>query len=360
MTLSQTKRSLPEEYRRVVFIGDSITDGHTYPLLVQQALMEAAYERPTFINAGIGGDTARDMAARLERDVLAFCPTFATLSAGINDVLTGTSLEEYSRSVRSSIVERLRVEKIPVMVLTTSILGPTHTERQADLIRFNEFLRSVAAEYGCPLAEVYNEMQQAQRSGAQLLEDDDIHLNFAGYRCVARAVLDGFGFHDVAVPERLKTTPLPGIIPTWRIRAVSEVPPLDAKSLAELTIDESWKPYSLDRQQLTGMWWLDQEIARGFAVAVDREIGNAQSYQAAATFYSPEAKTMCLKIGANVRQVWLSTPGGAWQHVCDASGSRGWHAGKVRVPVALGPGENIIVIETGPSFFVSLTDDDSW
>lgn len=47
--------------QRIVFIGDSITDGHTYPLLVRQALAEAHKPVPVCINAGISGDTAAGM-----------------------------------------------------------------------------------------------------------------------------------------------------------------------------------------------------------------------------------------------------------------------------------------------------------
>jgi hypothetical protein len=55
--------SAPE---RLVFLGDSITDGHTLPLLVRQSLGDRA---PVCINAGQAGDTAAGMRKRLERDV---------------------------------------------------------------------------------------------------------------------------------------------------------------------------------------------------------------------------------------------------------------------------------------------------
>ena len=44
----------------IVFLGDSITDGNTYPLLIHQALTEAGKPVPLCINAGIGGNTAAD------------------------------------------------------------------------------------------------------------------------------------------------------------------------------------------------------------------------------------------------------------------------------------------------------------
>ena len=61
--------------RRLVFVGDSITDGHTLPLLVRQALADAKKPVPVVINAGVAGDTAAGMRKRLERDVLSRKPT---------------------------------------------------------------------------------------------------------------------------------------------------------------------------------------------------------------------------------------------------------------------------------------------
>src|SRR6266581_9333099 len=72
---------------RVVFLGDSITDGNTYPLLIRQALQEAGKPAPVCINAGVGGDTAEAMGNRIERDVLVHKPSVAALSAGITDAL---------------------------------------------------------------------------------------------------------------------------------------------------------------------------------------------------------------------------------------------------------------------------------
>src|SRR5687768_1190336 len=68
-------RVLPPEYSRVVLLGDSITDGLTYQLLLEQALIEAGFQNPVLLNAGVGGDTAKGMSERVERDVLARNPT---------------------------------------------------------------------------------------------------------------------------------------------------------------------------------------------------------------------------------------------------------------------------------------------
>ena len=60
--------------RRLVFLGDSITDGHTLILHVEQAL--AALGDPAICyNAGVSGDRADQMLARLDQDVRPCRPT---------------------------------------------------------------------------------------------------------------------------------------------------------------------------------------------------------------------------------------------------------------------------------------------
>lgn len=82
------KPLLSPTHQRIVFLGDSITDGNTYPTLIHQALAEAGYAPPLCICAGIGGDTLAGMKGRLEASALAYKPTLVTLSAGVNDRVT--------------------------------------------------------------------------------------------------------------------------------------------------------------------------------------------------------------------------------------------------------------------------------
>src|ERR1051326_1752973 len=86
---------------RVVFIGDSITDGFTCPLMVQQTLGEAGQPVPKLINAGVASDTADLVVKRFERDVLSHKPTLAFLSIGVNDALRDVTLESYQVSIKT-------------------------------------------------------------------------------------------------------------------------------------------------------------------------------------------------------------------------------------------------------------------
>lgn len=82
---------------RVLFIGDSITDGGRdrgdptslgsgYPSLVAQELVrDPSYAGIDVRNRGIGGNRAADLQERWEEDCLALRPTVVSLLVGVND-----------------------------------------------------------------------------------------------------------------------------------------------------------------------------------------------------------------------------------------------------------------------------------
>jgi acyl-CoA thioesterase-1 len=321
---------------RLLFLGDSITDGHTLPLLVRSALGDAA---PVCINAGVAGDTAAGMGKRLERDVLPRRPTKVLLSVGINDVLRGVSAADYEAEV-AAISGRLKREGIPMVLLTPSVLGPKHEAAEARLEDFILALRRLAQKEGYPVAEVRRLMQDQRSSGAELLEPDQVHLTFQGYRVMARAVLGALGHPQAAVADRLNPEPMPGLIRQWKIRPVGR---------------EDWRDLLLPQTGTATHWWLDQERRRGFAVELDREGGGGKRFEATATVEATREREVFLNTGADLQSITLN---GVllWKN----EGWTGWHAGKERLPARLKAGPNTLLIETGTTFFLSVTDENSW
>jgi lysophospholipase L1-like esterase len=321
----------PGAAERIVFLGDSITDGHTAPLLVRQALGPNA---PLCINAGVAGDTAAGMRARLERDVLPRRPTLVALSVGINDVLRNVSAPDYEKDVRA-ISERLRREGIPLLILTPTILGPKHADAEKRLVDYMAALKRLASERSYAVAEVYASMYDGRAAGLELLEPDQVHLTFEGYRVMVRAILDGLGRKDAAVPKEAALEPMPGLLPEWKVRALP---------------DGEWKPLSLPQAGKAAHWWMDQERRRGFAV----ELG-AKRVEAVATLESKEARDVFLNTGAELASVTLNGT-----RIWKSEGWTGWHAGKERLAARLVAGTNTLEIEAGGAFFLSVTDDNSW
>ncbi|MFW5858122.1 MAG: SGNH/GDSL hydrolase family protein [Planctomycetota bacterium] len=340
---------------RIVFLGDSITDGFTYPLLVRQALAEAGLPAPTVINAGIGGDTAAGMAARLDRDVLVHRPDLVTLSVGINDVLRDVPLDAYEAKVRA-ILERLRDEGVPVLVMTTSVLGEKKREEDEALADYNAVLRRLAEAFGLDVAEVYTVMDRARQGGLEVIEVDHVHPNYAGHRQMARAVLDALGHPDVPVPETLVVETLPGLVSPWRIRAATkDEPALTAGTVAAVRPDDTWAELRLPETEPLESWWSDQVRRRGFALSLQDLAGPAKRYLARAVVTSPEERTVYLNTGGHLQTAWLNG-----QQVFAADGWTGYHAGKERLPVTLQKGENVLVLETGAQWFLSLTETNDW
>jgi lysophospholipase L1-like esterase len=321
---------------RIVFLGDSITDGNTAPLLLCQALGEKA---PVCINAGVAGDTAAGMRKRLERDVMPRRPALVTLSVGINDIFHKVSAADYEADV-TAISERLKLEGIPMLLLTPTILGAKHAETEKRLAEYIGILRRLAAKEGYAVAEVHALMQEGRASGRDLLEPDQVHLTFDGYRVMIRALLDALGHRETAVPAELAVEPMVGILRDWKIRALPE---------------GEWKTLTLPQSGKAAHWWVDQERRRGFAVELDKLAGPAKRFAAAATLESKEARDVFFNTGADLASLTLNG-----KLLWKSEGWTGWHAGKERIAARLAVGANRIEIESGAAFFLSVTDENTW
>src|SRR2546421_6508264 len=71
---------------RIVFLGDSITEQYQYSTDIELYLTTRfPTGNFTFLNAGIGGDTANGGAGRFKNHVLAEKPTAVTINFGMND-----------------------------------------------------------------------------------------------------------------------------------------------------------------------------------------------------------------------------------------------------------------------------------
>jgi lysophospholipase L1-like esterase len=338
--------------KRMVLLGDSITDGGTYGLLIAQALGAAA---PVLVNAGIGGDTAAGARARLERDVLAYAPALTSISLGINDTMRDVPEDAYQADMRA-IVAALRAADITPVLFTLTPLGPTHAAREASRAAKNAFLRATAAETSAPLVEIDAAMRQAQTDGIAVLEPDEIHISLAGYRVMTRAILDALGAPDAVLPDAFTPPRLPGLVTEWRMRPLpNDAPALTAETVGAVCPDAGWVAMPLPHPTPQADWWPEQERVRGVANDVARVVGPAERYLGCAV-HRADAGPAYLQLGGHLAAVWLN---GACVYRSDGTFT-GWHPGKARVPVHLHAGDNTLVIETGSAFSLQVTPERFW
>lgn len=190
---------------KIAFLGDSITQqgagsASGYVRLVISGL-EANGIKAEAIPAGISGHKSNQMLDRLERDVLSKKPTWMTLSCGVNDVwhgANGVPLEPYKKNI-AEIVDKAQAAGIKVMILTaTMIQEDANNDLNKKLAPYNDFLRQLAVDKKCLLADLNADMQAAVQQMPKghkgpYLTTDGVHMNPLGNMMMASGVLKAFG-----------------------------------------------------------------------------------------------------------------------------------------------------------------------
>jgi lysophospholipase L1-like esterase len=196
---------------KVAFLGDSITQQGQgspggYVQLVGSALA-ANGVKIEIIGAGISGHKSNQMLERLERDVLSKKPQWMTLSCGVNDVwhgANGVPLADYQKNI-TTIVDQAQAAGVKVVLLTSTMIreDQANAENQK-LVAYNDFLRTLAKDKKCLLADLNADMQAAIAAAAKsqpkpakgnYLTSDGVHMAAAGNQMMALGVLKGFGLN---------------------------------------------------------------------------------------------------------------------------------------------------------------------
>ena len=196
---------------KVAFLGDSITQNGNnsaggYLHLVANGL-KAAGVNIVVIPAGISGHKSDQMLARVDADVLSKKPQWMLLSCGVNDVwhgAKGVPLEAYKTNL-TAIVRKAQDAGVKVMILTaTMIREDQQTPENQKLIAYNDFLRVLAKEKGCLLADLNRDMQavviEAKKTGERITTDG-VHMAFGGNKMMAKGILRAFGVEEAKLVE---------------------------------------------------------------------------------------------------------------------------------------------------------------
>jgi lysophospholipase L1-like esterase len=344
---------------RIAFLGDSITDGYTYPQLVRDSLAKSRKIDVLAINAGIGGDTMPGMEARLERDVLDHHPDLVTISAGANDAARGVTAQDYEKAMRAA-VDAMLAKQIKV-VLLAPVWWPHKSPNKMD--QYEQVIRKIAAEKKLPVAEVTKCMSADAAAGHRQHAADGVHPNYTGQRRIARAVLDALGYADVPVVERVNAVLDLEVVRDWSFRTVGKSEqPLTAAAVAALAADASWKAVHVPiaktdytAQDWESLAWLDDFRQEGMAIQLDVNVGPAEKFIGLARIPSDRDKRVVLQTGGEVSVVWLNG-----KQVCRNEWQRGWHPGRDATTVALRSGTNTLVVETGRNCWVRISGKPLW
>jgi lysophospholipase L1-like esterase len=178
-----------KEEKRVVFMGDSITD------IWAQPQFGGFFPGKPYIDRGISGQTTPQMLIRFRPDVIALQPQVVVILAGTNDLAgnTGPMTVSQIEENLTSMAELARANKIRVVlasVLPVSNYGHDRQGQPIDMrikrqpekiLELNAWIKKYAADHG----EVYLDYFAATVDDQGLLQkdisEDGLHPNAKGY-----------------------------------------------------------------------------------------------------------------------------------------------------------------------------------
>ncbi len=175
---------------RVVFIGDSITEGW--------GNQDPDYFIPgKYFERGISGEVTAQMLLRFRVDALALCPSIIVINAGTNDIALnqGDYNEDYTFGNIISMVELAQARKIKVILTTVTPCGayrwrPEITDSAEKIASLNMRLRKYAIDHKMQFVDYHTFMLGPD--GRSMITDytkDGCHPNIDGYK-VMEAQLD--------------------------------------------------------------------------------------------------------------------------------------------------------------------------
>ncbi len=172
---------------RVVFMGDSITDGWK---------LAQYFPGKPYVNRGIGGQTTPQMLARFFEDVINLKPAAVAIFAGTNDIArnTGPATPEMVQENFQAMAELAKAHGIKVILCALTPIsdyGPrpmTPGRPPADILKLNAWLKSYSAKTGAVYADYYSATVDEKGMLKEGISRDGLHPNDKGYELMVPVI----------------------------------------------------------------------------------------------------------------------------------------------------------------------------
>ena len=204
LTAELTDVPLFKNNARVLFQGDSITDGnrgrnedpnhilgHGYCFIIAAQYGARFPERKlTFLNRGISGNKVTDLAARWQKDALDLKPDVLSILIGIND--SGhIPLEEYEQIYDKLLVDAKAANPNIHFILCEPFYLPKDghkegDERDQDVKKRQAIVAKLAGKHQAALVKFQKVFDDAcKRAPAQYWVWDAVHPTYSGHQLMA-------------------------------------------------------------------------------------------------------------------------------------------------------------------------------
>ena len=181
----------PPKESRVVFLGDSITDGWR---------LQEYFSARDFVNRGIGGQITGEMLGRMMADVIDLKPAAVLVLAGTNDIARGIPVSTIKNNLTmiSELAESHNIRPLIASILPVSDyhknMNPrfemTRQRPPATIVALNAWIREFCAQHGYAYVDYYSATVDSAGFLQAELADDGLHPNAKGYRAMAPVALN--------------------------------------------------------------------------------------------------------------------------------------------------------------------------
>src|SRR5579862_505128 len=195
---------------RVVFLGDSITDGWR--------LKEYYGGARDFVNRGISGQITGEMLGRMKADVIDLKPRLMLVLSGTNDLARGVPLGaiENNLSMMADLAEVHHIEPMFASLLPVSDYHKDADPRYARtagrpparIQELNTWLKSFCEQHRYAYVDYYSALADKDGFLQADASDDGLHPNGKGYRImapIALAAIDKATMADAKPGKKAKT-----------------------------------------------------------------------------------------------------------------------------------------------------------
>ncbi len=169
---------------RVVFMGDSITDGWD---------LAKYFPGKPYVNRGIGGQTTMQMVVRMHPDVIHLNPAAFILLAGTNDIAhnTGPETAEMAEDNFRAMCEMAASHHIKIILCLLTPISDYTKAKQSEhrppenIVNLNHWLESYARDVHAQVADYYSALVDDKGMLREGYSDDGLHPNAKGYELLA-------------------------------------------------------------------------------------------------------------------------------------------------------------------------------
>ncbi len=175
---------------RVVFLGDSITDGWR---------LNEYFTGSDFVNRGIGGQTTSQMLARFRQDVVALNPKVVAILAGTNDIANGVAVSQIEDNL-AAMGDLAKAHGIKVLLASITPVSDYHKDADpryemtkgrppATILAIDRWIQTLCLTQGYTYVDYYSAMVDPAGQLRADLSDDGLHPNAKGYRVMSPVAL---------------------------------------------------------------------------------------------------------------------------------------------------------------------------